>query len=181
VPPAFESWEDLVDFVDWGRAGGLFPDASHFWWDLRPHLDHGTLELRAADAQTRVEDASAIAAVFQALVLTLAERYAEGDALPVHDTHRITENSWRAYRYGVQGWLVNLDTGEPQPTRDRLERLFGELEPAARRLNGESQLEHARTLLAGNGADRQRYVQARDGMRGLVEWLVHETESVAAA
>ena len=177
VPPRFDSWEELVGFVDWGRAGGLFPDASHFWWDLRPHLQHGTLELRAADAQTRVDDAAGIAALFQALVLHLAERYDSGEALPVHETHRISENAWRAYRDGVRGWLVDLDTGAPQPTRARLARLIADLEPAARTLGSSDQLEHARTLLGGNGADRQRYVEERDGMRGLVAWLVDETQA----
>lgn len=177
IPPHFGSWEELVAFVDWGRAGGLFPDASHFWWDLRPHLTHGTLELRAADAQTRVEDAAAIAALFQALVYRLAERWDAGERLPVHDTHKINENAWRAYRYGVRGWLVDLDTGEPEPTRDRLERLVSEVEPAATRLRSAHQLRHVRTLLAGNGADRQRYVHERDGMRGLAEWLVRETQA----
>ncbi|HWG57213.1 MAG TPA: YbdK family carboxylate-amine ligase [Gaiellaceae bacterium] len=177
VPPRFDSWEALVEFIDWGRSGGLFPDHTHFWWDLRPHLDHGTLELRAADAQTRVEDAAAIAALFQALVLTLAERHDEGDVLPVHDTHRITENAWRAYRYGVRGWLVDLDTGEPQPTRELLASLIDDVAAAGRRLACVAQLEHARTLLAGNGADRQRYVEAREGMLGLASWLMRETQA----
>ncbi|HVM69654.1 MAG TPA: YbdK family carboxylate-amine ligase [Gaiellaceae bacterium] len=177
IPPRFDSWEELVGFVDWARRGGLFPDHTHFWWDLRPHLEHGTLELRAADAQTRVEDAAAIAAVFHALALTLAERYDEGDRLRVHDTHRISENSWRAYRWGVRGWLVDLDTGEQQPTRTVLAALIDEVTPAARRLSCLPQLEHARTLLAGNGADRQRYVESREGMLGLTAWLMRETEA----
>ena len=180
VPPRFDSWEELVAFIDWGRSGGLFPDASHFWWDLRPHLHHGTLELRVADSQTRVEDASAVAGVFQALVLTLARRYDNDGELPVHDTHRVNENAWRAYRYGVSGWLVDLDTGRPEPTRDRLARLIGELEAAARVLQAVPPLEHARTLLAGNGADRQRYVAGRAGMNGLVSWLADATESSGA-
>jgi glutamate---cysteine ligase / carboxylate-amine ligase len=149
-------------------------------WDLRPHLHHGTLELRVADSHTRVEDASAVAGVFQALVLTLARRYDNDGELPVHDTHRVNENAWRAYRYGVSGWLVDLDTGRPEPTRDRLARLIGELEAAARVLQAVPQLEHARTLLAGNGADRQRYVAGRAGMNGLVSWLADATESSGA-
>ncbi len=177
TPPRFDSWDELIAFVDWGRSGGLFPDASHLWWDLRPHLRHGTLELRAADAQTRVRDAAAIAALFQALVFRLAERHDGGEELSVHDTHRIGENAWRAYRYGVRGWLVDLDTGRPQPTRERIERLVSELEPAAEALGSSQQLEHARTLLAGNGADRPRYVERREGMRGLVRWLVEETQA----
>jgi carboxylate-amine ligase len=179
VPPAFASWDELVRFANWGRRGGLFPDPTHFWWELRPHLVHGTIELRVADTQTRVEDATAIVALFQTLVAWLADRFDAGERLTVHETFWITENAWRAHRYGVRGWLVDLDTGDAEPVRDRLGRLIGTLEPYAERLDATEQLRHARTLLAGNGADRQRYVQGRDGIHGLVAWLVDETEASA--
>lgn len=179
VPPAFDSWADLIRFVDWGRSGGLFPDASHFWWDLRPHPVHGTIEIRVADTQTRVEDESAVAAVIHALVAWLAERWDAGDPLPVHESFRITENAWRAQRYGVRGWLVDLETGEQQPTRERIARLIDVLEPHAERIGSAGALQGARALLAGNGADRQRYVAERDGVEGLTRWLVSETAESA--
>jgi len=180
APPAFRTWRDFVDYVDWGRSGGLFPDASHLWWELRPHAVHGTIELRAADSQTRVEDAAGIVALFQALAAWLADRWDAGEELPAPDTYRIVENSWRAYRYGVHGWLVDLETGEPEPTRDRISRLLDELEPYAERLDSREQLVGVRTLLAGNGADRQRYVEEREGLEGVAGFLVGETEESAA-
>ena len=179
TPPAFASWEEMIGFIDWGRAGGLFPDGSHFWWDLRPHLEYGTLELRVADSQTRLEHAGAVAAVFQALVVHLAERHAAGEELRVCDSYRINENAWRAYRYGIRGSLVDLATGEPRPARERLADLFDELEPSIRRLGAQRHLEDARVLLVGNGAELQRYVAEREGMTGLVAWLARETEKSA--
>jgi glutamate---cysteine ligase / carboxylate-amine ligase len=179
IPPAFDSWADLVDYVDWARNGGLFPDATHLWWELRPHPHHGTIELRAVDSQTRVEDAGGIVALFQALAAWLAARYDAGEELPVPATHRVVENSWRAYRYGVRGWAVDLETGRPEPTRDRLARLLDVLEPYADRLGSRAQLIGVRTLLAGNGADRQRYVEEREGLEGVAGYLVGETEASA--
>jgi carboxylate-amine ligase len=179
IPPVFERWDDFVDYLAWGRAGGLFPDASHLWWELRPHPVHGTLEIRVLDAQTRVGDSAAIAAVVQALVVMLAARFDAGEPLPFHPTHRIAENAWRAYRYGTRGWLVDLDSGARIPTRDRLAGLLEELEPYAEPLAGADELEAARILLAGNGADRQRYVHAHGGYAGLAQWLVDETEASA--
>src|SRR3954447_23482666 len=93
VPPSFATWEELVDFVDWGRSGGLFPDSSHFWWEMRPHPVHGTIEIRVADTQTRIEDATAIAATIQALAAMLAARFDAGRPLPQHPTHWIAENA----------------------------------------------------------------------------------------
>ena len=77
----------------------------------------------------------------------------------------------------MHGHLVDLTSGATSPTRDVLRRLLDELEPVAARLDGTAALQHARTLLAGNGADRQRAVHARRGPTGLVAWLADETEA----
>jgi carboxylate-amine ligase len=71
-------------------------DASHLWWDLRLNPLYGTIEIRIADAQTHIDDTTAIAALWQSLVAALLDRFDAGDPLPVHDTHRIAENRWRA-------------------------------------------------------------------------------------
>jgi carboxylate-amine ligase len=180
VPPSFADWDDFARYVAWGWRGGLFPDATHLWWDLRPHPGHGTLELRVADAQTYLVDTAAIAAVAQSLAAHLAELWDTGEPLAVHPTHRIRENAWRALRYGVRGFLVDLDTGTAMPTRERLLGLIQRLRASARRLGCDDELLDASALVAGNGADRQRYVAEREGLSGLVRWLADETERVLA-
>jgi glutamate---cysteine ligase / carboxylate-amine ligase len=179
IPPAFQTWEELVRFVEWGRSGGLFPDSTHFWWEMRLHPVFGTIEIRVADAQTRVDDATAVVAVIQALVARLSDQFDAGEQLPLHETYWINENAWRAHRYGVRGWLVDLDSGARVATRERLAELIVELEPYAARFDAVEQLTGAQTLLAGNGAERQRYVHAREGIVGLTRWLVDETEASA--
>jgi carboxylate-amine ligase len=179
MPPPFASWEALAAYLRWGRRGGLFPDGTHFWWDLRPHLRHGTLELRVPDAQTRISDVTAIAALFACLAAELAAHFDAGERLATDPTYRIAENSWRALRYGVGGWMVDLATGEPVPARERLASIIDRLEPVAEELRCTDELHHARTLLAGTGADRQRYVAEHEGLDGLLRHLVAETEAPA--
>jgi carboxylate-amine ligase len=179
IPPAFAAWDEFVEYVAWGRRGGLFPDPTHFWWEMRLHPLHGTIEIRVADTQTLVEDATAVVSVVQSLAAMLAERYDRDGRLPVHDGSRIAENSWRAYRYGVRGWIVDLDTGERVATRDRIACLLSDLEPYARRFDSDGHLASARSSLAGNGAERQRYVHEREGLAGLSRWLVEQTEASA--
>lgn len=175
IPPSFATWDELVAFVEWGRRAALFPDGRHLWWDLCPNLTQGTLELRVADAQTRLEDAAGIAAVSQALLVWLAERYDEGEQLQVHRQARIAENAWRAASEGPHGRLLDLDTGDRVGTRQRISDLVDAITPCAERLGTTWALLTARALLADNGADRQRYVAAREGLRGLVAWLAEET------
>lgn len=179
VPPAFASWEEFVGLVGWGRAGGLIPDATFLWWDLRPHPIHGTIELRATDSQTQVDDAAAIAALVHCLAVSLGDRHSAGERLPAHAVERIAENMWRAVRYGVNGTLVDLETGERETTRARIARLVDSLEPTAAGLACTDELAAIRSLIAGNGADRQRYVAEREGLSGLASWLVRETEAGA--
>ena len=94
----------------------------------------------------------------------LAERVAAGEELPVAPTWRIAENRWWAARHGLDASLADLVTGEREPLRVRLERLFDELAPVAVRLGCAAQLERARAMAAGpGGAARQRAVAARGG------------------
>ena len=176
IPPAFPTWDDYADFVSWGTSGGLFADATYLWWDLRLHPVHGTLEFRVADAQTRIEETGAVAAVCQTLVAALAARYDAGEELRVHDTHRIAENRWRAARDGLEGSLVDLDSGAPAPARERIGRLLAFLEPFAESLGSRNELLSAWTLLAENGAERQRRIAAEAGLERLVLRLADETE-----
>jgi carboxylate-amine ligase len=176
IPPAFGSWRDLAEYVSWAATGGIFPDLGYLWWDLRPRPDLGTIEFRIADAQTSVDETASIVAVCQSLVACLSSRFRAGDVLPVHPTHVIAENRWRAIRDGVEGELVDPETGMAEPARQRIGRLLLELEPYAADLGCADELELAWGMLARNGAVRQREVAADRGVRGLLRWLADRTE-----
>src|SRR3954447_2134051 len=171
VPPAFPTWEALAEYLAWGRRGGVFPDAGEPWWEVRAHAELGTVELRVPDAQTTAQEATGVLALAAGLVAWLSERHDAGEALPVHDSVRIAENRWRALRHGLAGTLLDLDSGEPEPARARVLELIDRVGPAAERLGGGAALEHARTLAARNGAERQRALAAEHGPRGVVAWL----------
>jgi glutamate---cysteine ligase / carboxylate-amine ligase len=177
IPPAFASWRELASFVSWGRSGGAFADLTYLWWDLRLRPDLGTLEFRVADAQTSLDHTAALAAVTQSLVSSLRLRLRAGERLPAYPTHVINENRWRAVRYGLDGQLVDLDTGVAEPARARIARLLLELEPYAAELGCEDELELAWPMLVRNGARRQRDVAASRGTEGLLRWLADETEA----
>lgn len=176
IPPVFASWSDFVEFVEWGRVGGLFPDPSHWWWNLRLAPKHGTIEFRAADTQISAEDSGAIAALIHCLISWLGERYDAGETLPVHDSIRINENHWRAARHGLRGWIVDLDQGFPVPVQRQLSALLETLEPVAARNGCQTELAHCATLVAGNGAERQRYIASQQGVVELTRWLAEAAD-----
>jgi len=164
VPPVIASWEAFADAMAWGAAAGATPDGRQWWWELRPHPQFGTLELRVPDAQATVADAGAVAAVAHCLVAWLAQDVPRAPA----PTWRIEENRWSALRRGVEGTMADLETGEREPTRARLHRLLDALEPVGAQLGCAAPLAHARGLVEVNGALRQR---AAGGPREAATWL----------
>src|SRR6185312_12178203 len=134
------------------------PEPRRWWWELRPHPQFGTLELRVPDAQTTIADAAAVAAFAHALVAWLAQRHAGGERLPAAASWRIAENRWTALREGLDGAFADLDSGARTPVRDVLRRRLEQLAPAARAVGCEAELASAERLVEANGAIRQRGV-----------------------
>lgn len=174
VPPALRSWDEYAQALRWGATAGTFREPAIWWWELRPHLSFGTLELRVPDAQRTVEEAAAVVATVHALAAHLAERHAQGDRLPdPAPTWRIQENRWQALRHGLDGTLADLETGTPAPTRDRLHALLDQLAPTAAQQGTGEHLNAARDLVEQNGAIRQREQLRAGGLRHLVTWLTN--------
>ena len=87
-------------------GSGAMPDASHLWWAIRPSLKYPTLELRAPDCCTRLDDTVAIAALYRSLARFLYANAGHNAELDVVDRAIAVENKWRAQRYGAQGTFV---------------------------------------------------------------------------
>jgi glutamate---cysteine ligase / carboxylate-amine ligase len=171
VPPEIESWEAYAEAFRWGASSGAFDDPRRWWWELRLHPGFGTLEFRVPDAQSTVDDAAAVAATVQALVVWLAERHSGGEPLAVAPTWKIEENSWLACRDGVRGQMADLQSGTVKPTSVLLADLLATLQPIAARLGSERALERAGRMLEGGGADAQRRVARKAGVRAVARWL----------
>ena len=91
----------------WSRPG-VMEDYTWLWYDVRPHPNFGTVEIRAMDAQTHVEHTLALAALIQAMVKELAEHYDSGGELTDYPWEMLDENKWLAARHGLEGELVDL-------------------------------------------------------------------------
>jgi glutamate---cysteine ligase / carboxylate-amine ligase len=158
-PPRFRDYADYAEVVGQLEKTGCIADYTHIWWDIRLHPRLGTVEIRICDAVPRVEDAVALAAFCQALVKHYCERYDRGDEIPSYHRILTTENKWLAARYGLEAPVMDLATGRRNrvPVAQLVRRTLRDIEPHARELGSERELEGIREILSrGNGADRQR-------------------------
>ena len=184
-PPRFRDYADYAEVVGQLEKTGCIADYTHIWWDIRLHPRFGTVEIRVCDAVTRVEDAVALAAYCQCLVKLYSERYAVGAEIPSYHRILTTENKWLAARYGLEAPVIDLATGRRNrvPVAQLVRRTLKELEPHARELGCEEELEGIAAILRkGNGADRQRRIwNANRDVVEVVREIADATEQAAVA
>ncbi len=183
-PPRFRDYEDYASVVGQLERTGCIADYTHIWWDIRPHPKWGTIEVRICDAVTRLEDAVAIAAYCQALVKQLSESYDAGEEIPSYHRILTSENKWLAARYGLDAPVMDLATGSRirTPVAKLVRRTLRDLEPHARELGCERELEGVAALLGrGNSAERQlRVYNANRDIVEVVRAIADATEPADA-
>jgi glutamate---cysteine ligase / carboxylate-amine ligase len=183
-PPRFRDYADYAEVVGQLEKTGCIADYTHIWWDIRLHPRLGTVEIRVCDAVTRLEHAVALTAFCQALVKHYCEQYERGAEIPSYHRILTTENKWLAARYGLEAPVMDLATGRRNrvPVAQLIRRTLRDLEPHARELGADAELEGVREILAnGSGADRQRRVfNANRDIVEVVREIAAATEVEAA-
>jgi carboxylate-amine ligase len=177
IPPAYRDWADFEREIGFMVESGVMEDYTYLWYDVRPHPNLGTVEIRVCDSQTRIEHTLALAALIQAMVRELAEHFDSGATLASYPWQMLDENKWLAARDGLDGELVDLPSNERVATKALARRLVDRLRDHAQDLGSASELEAIEDVLAnGNGADRQNLVyDANHDMRELMAEIVEAT------
>ncbi|MGN6275560.1 MAG: carboxylate-amine ligase [Solirubrobacterales bacterium] len=171
LPRAFRDYEDFLRVADQLIAAAGVADYTYIWWDVRPHPNLGTVEVRGMDVQPRPEANAAIAALIQALAAKEIDR----PGAPGLTREAIEESYFQAERYGLEARLM-VDDRTAAPAREVARGTLAEARPYARDLGGEDALQEVeRILVDGNGAERQRRVHADGGMAALLQDLAERT------
>lgn len=184
LPPRMESYGEFERSVAALVDLGVIEDSSKIWWDLRPSHQFPTLETRIFDVQPRLEHALTLAAITQALARMLWRLAIRNQRWRIYDRFLISENRWRAQRYGVTEGLIDFGLGEIVPMGDLVEELIDLLDEDAAFFESLSEIEGARDMLrTGTSSGRQRQVyadalQAEDdpdhALRAVVRHLIEE-------
>jgi carboxylate-amine ligase len=154
VPELFHTKAEYDAYVDALVKAGVMPDSSYIWWSIRPSQKHPTLELRAPDVPTLVDDSIAIAALWRALARRLTRDPQLNAGLNAVSRAVAVENKWRAQRYGVRGSFVGAD-GAVTVAR-MVDRVLEETAEDADALGCLAEMQRCRTIVgAGTSADAQ--------------------------
>lgn len=177
VPEMFESWSAYENFVGLLTKLNCIDSGKKIWWDVRPHPTFGTLEFRVCDVTTKVEEAVAIAALTQAVVVKLHRLYERNISFRVYRRALIEENKWRAARYGIEGKLIDFGKEAEVPMRELAAELLEFVDDVVDDLGSRGAVEYVHTILRdGTSAERQlRVFQQTGDLKAVVRHLVAET------
>ncbi|QYG93397.1 glutamate--cysteine ligase [Iamia sp. SCSIO 61187] len=183
LPAPIESWDDFEQFMETLVSSQAISTVREVWWDIRPHPDFGTVELRMCDGIPTLAEVTAVAALAQCLVSHLDTMVDRGFTLPRHKDWVLRQNKWRAGRYGLDADVIIDDRGTQQPVRSAIGDLLSEMAPVAARLGCEAELARVDGILSGGASyERQRAVVPEgavgaEALRPVVDLLVGELAS----
>ncbi|WP_041775854.1 glutamate--cysteine ligase [Blastococcus saxobsidens] len=177
LPFRLADWGAFEEYMETLIDAGAIESVREVWWDIRPHPDFGTVELRICDGLPTLEEVGAVAALAQCLVEQLDTQLDRGYTLPSPAEWVVRENKWRAARYGLEAEIVVDEHGAVRPVREAITELVEELMPTAKRLDCAAELRDVlRILEVGASYQRQRAVALQhDGeLRCVVDSLLAE-------
>jgi len=191
LPAQFDSFGEYQRTVDVLVQAGVIEDATKVWWDLRPSAKFPTLEMRVPDVCTLMEDAITIAALFACICRMLYRLRRENKRWRAYTNFLLTENRWRAQRYGIEKGMIDFGRGEIISFSELMEELLVLIGEDADALGMRVEVENVHTILArGTSADRQLAVYhaalasghtQRDAQNAVVDRLIEETVAGTSA
>ncbi|HVZ41779.1 MAG TPA: carboxylate-amine ligase [Candidatus Kapabacteria bacterium] len=179
IPDTFQSWGEYQSYVDLLVRTGCIDNAKRIWWDVRPHPNFPTLEVRICDLPMTLKETVAVAALIQAVAAKLFALYRKNLSFRVYSRALIMENKWRAVRYGLDGKLIDFGRQREKNTRDLIRELLMFVDDVVDDLGSREHINYINDILEnGSGAARQLEVYAASGndMKAVVDYIIAQTE-----
>jgi carboxylate-amine ligase len=179
IPDPFQSWGEYEAYVGLLIRTGCIDNPKRIWWDIRPHPNFPTLEVRICDLPMTLDETVAIAALIQAVAAKLFALYRKNLSFRVYSRALIMENKWRAVRYGLDGKLIDFGKQKEVNTRDLIRELLFFVDDVVDDLGSREQINYINDILEnGTGAARQLqvYQQNNNDTRAVVDYIIQQTE-----
>lgn len=169
IPEPFGDWLGYQDFVEFLIRTNSVVESTQLWWSVRPHHSFGTVEVRICDAQPSGHDSTALTGLTVACVAQAARDYDEGVPFTPLPGRMLEENLWRAIRFGLDGKLIDLHSGEEYAAVGIADRLLAWTEPVR------SEIAIDVRLPERNATQRMRDAATGDDLRGVFADSLRET------
>jgi glutamate---cysteine ligase / carboxylate-amine ligase len=164
IPDFFENIDAYDRYVNLLIKTNCIDNAKKIWWDLRVHPFFNTVEFRICDVPLTVPETITIAALFQAICVKLYKLQSQNLNYKIYSRALITENKWRAGRYGIDGSLIDYGLEAEVKTKDLIYELLEFVDDVVDDLGSRHAVNFVHKIIEmGTGADRQLQVFKESG------------------
>lgn len=143
LPDSLDDWHEFETLVGLLKKSGIIESVKDIWWDVRPHPDFGTIEVRICDLPYSMRDILAVTALIQALVLAIAEQFEN----PEPHLQILRSNKWQATRYGLDGFYVDPFFARKYTMKEAAMGLYRHVRPVAEALKSTGYLDEIPEIL----------------------------------
>jgi carboxylate-amine ligase len=177
IPPSFTSYSEFESYINLLINTGSIDNGKKIWWDMRPHPTFHTLEYRVADICTRVDECVALAALMQAIIVKVYSMFEQNMTFRVYRRAVITENKWRAQRYGLDGKLIDFGKRAEVDAKALMHELVAFVDEVVDQLGSRKEVEYILKIVeGGTSADRQLAIfKETNDLKAVVDNLIAET------
>ena len=177
LPHQMRNWSEYVWLINHLVSTGFINTIREIWWDIRPHHNFGTVEIRVCDMPPDLNQVKAITALVQCLVHAISNEIDQGTFLSEYHPMMVQQNKWRATRFGAEARLVSTRDFQQRSVQEVVDSLVEQLMPVAETLNCTDELQQVRTLPSNTGALKQlRIFDETRSRREVVRQMLEQTE-----
>ena len=165
LPPLMRNWSEYAWLLNHMVETGFIKTIRELWWDVRPHQNFGTVEVRICDMPSCLEQVLGLTALIQCLVHDLSQEIDRGTYQFDCHPFLIRQNKWRACRYGMDARLVDPASHQAVPARQVVHTLLDRLQARAEELGCAHYLEIVREMAeqpTGSVRQLQIYEETKD-------------------
>jgi len=178
IPDVFSNWADYETFINLLIRTNCIDNGKKVWWDIRPHPFFETLEVRVCDLPMRLDETLAIAALIQATAAMLWKLHSSNKSYRIYGRALISENKFRASRYGLDGKLIDFGKEEEVSEKKLMHEYLHMIDEVVDELGSRDEIDYIHEMLKmGSGADRQlRLFRETGDLKKVVDYIVEETK-----
>lgn len=178
IPDYFSSVAEYDNYVNLLIKTNCIDNGKKIWWDIRLHPFYPTVEFRICDIPMRVDETICLAALMQAIIAKIHKLHKQNLSFRTYHRMLISENKWRAARYGIQGNLIDFGKEVEVPYSHLAEELMEFVDDVLDELGSRKEVEYIHEILKmGSGADRQLKVfEETNNLKSVVDYIVSETK-----
>ncbi len=165
LPHRMRNWSEYVWLINHLESTGFINSIREIWWDIRPHHNFGTVEVRVCDMPPSLDQVLSIAALVQCLVVAISAEIDQGTFQSDYHPMMVQQNKWRATRFGADASLVSTSNYKQLTVTEVTDNLIQELLPVALELNCADELSSLHAVVQNAGAKQQLRIFKETGSK----------------